>query len=457
MQATDAFHFPRGFLWGTATSSHQVEGQQANNDWWAAEEQGGMIYKNQRSGPACDWWNRAEEDFDRMADLGHRTHRLSIEWSSIQPKPDRWDLGALDRYVEMISGLRERDIEPMVTLHHFTNPIWVAERGGWANENIIPLFQKYVERVVRRLSDQVTLWCTINEPMVLVSQGMMLGLWPPGKRDFSMARRAAINLARAHAVAYHTIHDIDDRAQVGLAKHMVVWNPDHIWLPTDHLVARLFNFISNHIFLRAITQGVVRLPGTRPIRIDRARGTLEWLGVNYYQRYRVGLRMRQMLQSLIPGLSGEFLYRGTRPDHPQGPGTWGEFHPRGLYESLGSLMRYGVPLYVTENGIPSQDDGPRVRFLINHLHQLWNAIQDGFPVQGYYHWSLLDNFEWAEGYNPLYRFGLIEVDFETQQRRVRESGQTYGQIAQANAITRDTVGRFAPDLDSHLFGGNHRS
>jgi beta-glucosidase len=445
------FRFPAGFRWGTATSAHQVEGHQANNDWWAAEQAGGYVYQEQRSGAACDWWHHAEKDFDRMVEMGQNAHRLSVEWSRIQPHPDTWSEAALLRYREMIEELRARGIEPMVTLHHFTLPLWMTEQGGWENEQSPALFEAYVRKVVSALGDLVNLWCTINEPMVLIGQCYMVGIWPPGKRSLGAALQVGLNLARAHAAAYHAIHAINPDAQVGLAKHMVVWRPHRIWLPTDHLVSRLVNHATNHIILRAVTRGVVRIPGRRLYRIEGAERTLDWLGVNYYQRYRVGAKIRNILHNFFPGIPANVFYQVTRPGLQKGPGPWGEIHARGLFESLRAVARYGVPLFVTENGIPDEHDKNRPRFILTHLHQLWEALKHEIPVYGYYHWSLVDNFEWDKGYNPQFRFGLFGVDFETQERIPRTSGRLYAEICKQGGISHELAARYEPQVVPLLF------
>ncbi|MGD8732556.1 MAG: glycoside hydrolase family 1 protein [Anaerolineales bacterium] len=445
------FQFQPDFRWGTATSSHQVEGGQTNNDWWAAEQRGGFVYKNQKSGQACNWWQDAEADFDRMIDLNLNAHRLSIEWSRVQPTPDTWDEQALERYRTMIAGLIDRGIEPMVTLHHFTLPLWVAALGGWENDDSPEWFETYIRKVVSELSDQVDFWCTINEPMVLIAQGYILGSWPPGKHSLQAALEAGRNMVRAHAAAYHAIHEIQPEARVGMAKHMVVWRPHRFWLPTDRLFSRLINRVSNHMFLDALTNGVLRFPLRKRQRIERAAGTLDWLGVNYYQRFRVGIKIWDALRRIFPGSQTDILHYGTKPGLQKGPGEWGEIHPEGLYETLKSLENYDLPMYITENGIPDQYDRYRPAFIIGHLQQLWRAIQEGIDVRGYYHWSLVDNFEWSEGYDPRFRFGLFGVDIESQERTKRTSAELYGEICSNGVIDRRLIEKYTPALLPDLF------
>src|SRR6185503_2897094 len=215
-QAT--YHFPRGFLWGTATSSHQVEGNNTNNNWWKWEQDG---HTNGKSGLACDWWGgRWKEDFDRAAEGGQNAHRLSVEWSRIQPTPDTWDEDALERYRSMLRGMRERGLTPMVTLHHFTDPLWLAEYAGWETEAVIPLFEKFVRKTVEALKEYCTLWCTLNEPNGYALNGYVhqgVAVFPPGKNDTRLAFRVMAIMVRAHAAAYRAIHEIQKEARVGFA------------------------------------------------------------------------------------------------------------------------------------------------------------------------------------------------------------------------------------------------
>ncbi|MGF1503957.1 MAG: glycoside hydrolase family 1 protein [Anaerolineae bacterium] len=437
--------FPQAFRWGTATSSYQVEGNLTNNDWWLAAQEGGYIYHDQSAGLACDWWNRAEEDFDRMADLGLNAHRLSIEWSRVEPKPGVWDEAAIARYREMIQGLVDRGIEPMITLHHFTNPLWMVERGGWENPEAVDWFASYAHKIVSALGDLTPMWCTINEPMVMIGQTYALGRWRPGKRELNAAIRAGINISRAHGAAYHIIHDQVEKAFVGFAKHMIIWEPHRLWMPNDWVAAWLVRLLFNRLFLSSVIDGVLRVPGRRAIRIPEVRNTVDWLGGNYYQRYRI--------RTKLFGGRAMFMELGTRPGILKGPGDWGEIHPPGLSLTLRHLWnKYRLPLIITENGIPDQADEHRPGFIVTHLHELWRTMQEEIPVYGYYFWSLVDNFEWTEGYDPAFSFGLFEVDFETQERQMRPSGELYKAICEAGGLTPAIVAEHTPALLPAVFG-----
>jgi beta-glucosidase len=191
--------------------------------------------------------------------------------------------------------------------------------------------------------------------------------------------------------------------------------------------------------------------GRRLVRLENAANTLDWLGINYYQRYRVGMKTRNLLRTVFPRLPADVFYHGTNPRYQKGPGAWGEIHAEGLFDTLRSVKRYNLPIYITENGIPDKDDMNRPRFILTHLHQLWKAIQLGIPVRGYYHWSLVDNFEWSEGYNPEFRFGLFGVDFKTQERFPRTSGELYARICKQNGISQELVAEYDPELLPQLF------
>lgn len=438
---TFAFYFPSGFLWGTATASHQVEGDNVLNDWWRWEQEPGRIRDGGRSGRACDWWRNAEADFDRAAALGQNAHRLSVEWSRVEPREGFFDDAALDRYRQMLRALRERGMEPMVTLHHFTNPLWLAEQGGWENPLAVERFERYVTHTVGALRDLCRLWCTINEPNVLAYMGWNEGKWPPGKRDFGLTMQVLRHLMRAHARAYHAIHRIQPEAMVGLAHNMVVFEPARPAFPLDQLVARLHDRMFNRLVLEAATAG--REPGALVRRAVAAmRDTCDFIGLNYYTR-RLSAFDRRSPATLF---GRTFL----NPHGERSDGDYGEVYPEGLYRLLKRLARYGKPIYITENGIPDADDDQRPRFLIRHLHAMWLAIQQNVPVRGYFHWTLVDNFEWAEGWTL--RFGLIEMDPETGERRPRPSAFLYAEVCRANALTAETIARYAPDLLERMFG-----
>ena len=278
---TASFHFPKGFLWGTATAAHQVEGNNTNNNWWKWEQEGHTLDK---SGLASDWWGgRWKEDFDRAAESGQNAHRLSVEWSRIQPAPDRWDESALEHYRSLLRGLRDRNMTAMVTLHHFTDPLWLSEIGGWETGTVVPLFEKFVRKTVEALKEYCTLWCTINEPNVYALEGYVDGSFRPANRTLCGPFRVEANLLRGHAAAYRAIHALQPEARVGFAHHHRPMKPRYSWFPLDVLVRNIhFNTI-NMAFSSGIRSGVMRTP-LGNTRIPEAKGTQDFFGLNYYSQ-----------------------------------------------------------------------------------------------------------------------------------------------------------------------------
>ena len=436
------FHFPDDFSWGVATAAHQVEGKNDNNDWWAWEQQPGHIAQGAKSGLACNWWEDAERDFDQAASLGVNALRLSVEWSRVEPEPDSFDEGALARYVEMAEGLRGRDIEPMITLHHFTNPRWLADMGGWEEPETVDRFARFVGRVVEALSPTCDLWCTINEPNVYAYQGYLAGLWPPGVSDLGTAMQVMRNLMRGHGAAYCVIHEAQSEARVGFAHNIRVFDPAQPRSPLDRLIASVIDRTYNQAILTPLRRGV----WTPPLGFGLAlklRGTLDWIGLNYYTREMVAFDRTQS--------EAFFTRRFHADDAEMFDGGYGELYPKGMMRSLERLAQLDLPIYITENGIPDDDDDQRPRHLLTHLHQVWHAIQRTYPVMGYYHWTLVDNFEWAEGWTL--RFGLIALDPETQIRTPRQSAELYANLIQANAITPELIDTYAPALRPQLLPG----
>lgn len=405
--------FPDGFLWGAATAAHQVEGGNRWNDWWAAEEE----RKLPRSGVACRHWERFAEDFDLARSWGHNAHRFSVEWSRVEPEPGRWNGPALDHYRSVVAALRERSLEPIVTLHHFTNPAWFARGGGWLQDDAPDLFRRYVARVVDALGDGVRWWLTVNEPTVWAKHAFVTGDWPPFHRGrWDRAYRTIQSMARAHTSAYRAIHDRCSGARVGLA-HSAPWiepcRPDRA---LDRGVAHVRDFLLNEALFRMIAARSADAP-------------LDFIGVNYYTRAVVRHEWR--------GTSAVF---GTecRGDHHGGPREWSEMgwevHPDGLSQVLRRFSRYGLPLMVTENGLATDDEGMRSRVLADHLEALADAVDKGIEVRGYLCWTLMDNYEWALGMRP--RFGLAGLEPGTLDRLPRPAAWLLADVCEENAVPR---------------------
>ncbi|MCA1954522.1 MAG: glycoside hydrolase family 1 protein [Anaerolinea sp.] len=437
-QAT--YHFPRGFLWGTATAAHQVEGNNTNNNWYAWEEQPGRIKHGHRSGLACDWWGgRWKEDLDRAAETGQNAHRLSVEWSRIQPAPDRWDEEALERYRQILRGIVERGMTPMVTLHHFSDPLWSMEQGGWENDETPARFGKFTARVVEALKEYNTLWITINEPNCYFYFGYVDGAFPPGKHDLGSAYRVLRNLVRGHAIAYRTIHDLQKEARVGFALNYRAFRPASN-SPLDKFMANARHQMWNESFITPLVNGRLRLLG-RSSSIPEAAGTQDFVGVNYYSLDLV------RFNALKP--QAFFSDSFYPPEAEQSTTGFLANVPEGMFQALRWANHYQKPILITENGVEDSEDRLRPRYLVEHLHQTWKAINYNIPIKGYFHWSLVDNFEWERGWTQ--RFGLWGLDIETQARQRRPSVDLYAAICRENAISYETVQRYAPAALPTLF------
>jgi beta-glucosidase len=440
------YEFPRGFLWGSATASHQVEGNNTNNQWWAWEQAG---HTDGTSGLACDWWGgRWREDFDRLTETGQKAHRLSIEWSRVQPAPDQWNEDALDHYRLILRGLRDRGITAMVTLHHFTDPLWLGwesprpEGRAWETEAIVPLFERYVRRTVEALKEYCSLWCTINEPNVYALLGYVTGDMPPGGGGIRLAVRVQANMARAHAAAYRAIHTIQPEARVGYALNYRPMQPRRPWFPPDALMARLRHTSVNLAFPTAISTGVLRSP-VGNVRIPEAKGTQDFFGLNYYTTETAWF---DALAPQVLFTGGGFPERSDLSEH-------GDIanRPQGLYDAIHWLAKLypNLPILITENGVESSDDSIRPRYIAQHLHQIWRAVNFNWQVKGYFHWSLTDNFEWTHGWTR--KFGLWALDPASQKRTRRRSAELYEQICRTNSLSSEMVARYCTEVYDRIY------
>jgi beta-glucosidase len=424
--------FPEGFLWGSATAAHQVEGNNTNNDWWVAEQTGVLPYK---SGLACDQYNRYDSDFALFAELGQTCHRLSVEWSRIEPNPGELSFEALDHYRRVLESLRARGIEPIVTLHHFTNPIWLAQHGGWTRRETVGSFARFARRVVREYKDLVRYWVTLNEPGVYASQGWILGIWPPNRpNDLRGAVSVLRNMALGHGRAYHAMKAEQPDAKIGVSHHWRLFDPADPNRRGDRLLATARNRMMNQIFPLAIQRGRLVPPLGSGRVIPWLANTEDWIGINYYTRQRD--RFDPRAARLGFGLE-------HYPDVDRNQLGW-EIYPEGLERALlaAAPPAGGREVIVTENGIPEpdHDDVKRPRYLVQHLAACHRAIQAGVNLRGYVHWTSIDNYEWAEGIAP--RFGLIHVDFKTQERTPKQSAYLYRDIIRRNGLSADDIARY---------------
>ena len=402
--------FPEGFFWGAATASYQVEGGIENTDWAKAAREGRVP----ECGRACDHYNRYEADFDIAKSLGHNAHRFSVEWARIEPEEGKFNEEEIAHYRKVLEALRARGMTPFITLWHFTQPVWFSESGGFERKDSPEIFARYCAFVTERLGDLCQYYSTMNEPNVFASNGWLRGSWPPfkrfaltdlvsitnsgrmyeskaskGLRPLFLYLRVMKNLARAHNRAYEEIKKVSPQVDVSFVHHVIVF--DSNWNPFNKLKAWVANYLWTHVFMR------------------RTYKHCDSIGLNYYFYTQFGDRR---------------VWRKTDMD-------W-NFAPDRIYDALKMLSRYQIPLFVSEAGLADAADSGRAEYITRQIEATWRAIQDGIDVRGHMYWSLLDNYEWALGFEK--RFGLVAVDYVTLERTVRPSAQSYRAICERNAL-----------------------
>jgi beta-glucosidase len=385
--------FPDGFVWGTATAAHQTEGSNWNNDWWEWEHATNTAVE-EPSGDATDHYWRYPSDLDLLVELGFGAYRFSLEWSRIEPEEGEWSSAQLDHYARMIDACHDRGLRPVVTFHHFTTPRWAAADGGWTNPVTAERFARYCERTVARLGDRIALACTINEPNIVPLMGYLMGMFPPGRSDdLDGYVKATATLVDAHRRSYDALKSGPGDFPVGMTLSMSDWGaePGH--------EDKIAEYRAHH----------------EDEYLEAARGD-DFFGVQAYSRTRVG---ESGVVGPEPGI--EVLPMGY------------EYWPRAAEVAVRRAVEVtGCPVYVTENGIGTDDDEQRVRYLRDSLAGVGRTISDGLDVRGYFHWSLMDNFEWAFGYRM--RFGIVGVDRATQVRTPKPSARWLSQVIRTNAL-----------------------
>jgi beta-glucosidase len=426
--------FPADFAFGTATAAQQVEGGNTNNDYYQWEQQG----RTPPAGAADDEYHRYEEDFAIASSLAQNAFRLSIEWSRIEPSQGVFSDAEVQHYVAVLTSAHAHGLRTFVTLHHFTNPIWAADQGGWANPAMPRWFADYVAYVVPRIGGLVDYWLTVNEPNGEAFTSYLAAATPPGVSDVATMGNVLANFLKAHAAAYHLIHASFPDARVSFANHFRILDPARWWDPADRLMADILSNFWNDQLLDSIASGRIRL--FVPTLLDHEedwpslKGTLDFIGVNYYTRNLV-----RADPSAPQGFTLE-----TAADAPTTPRGL-EIYPAGMYRILLALRRYHLPLFITENGIDDPTDARRAAFICDHLAAVAAAMAEGADVRGYLYWSLVDNYEWTSGYGPKY--GLVAVDFATQQRTIRPSAQVFAAIARTRSLAP-----CAPSTTAFLLG-----
>jgi beta-glucosidase len=410
--------FPKCFYFGASTSSYQVEGGNYNN-WSVWEKKNAkrlardaknkyrhlpnynQIIKeaskteNYISGFASDQIHHYKGDVQIMSDLGLNAYRFSIEWSRIEPKQGEFNQDALKYYQNLINELKQNNIEPFATLWHWTVPVWFDEIGGFTKAKNLKYFIRFVNFITKNLKG-VKFWIVLNEPEVFANKSYLLGDWPPQKKNPILALRVFQNLIKSHNQAYQIIKKNNQSSQIGVAKHNTYFEAykNRFW---NKIAVKILDYFANQYFLRKTIK------------------YLDFIGLNYYFHHRVG--------------GNPISLRHSERSEESGPSDMGwELYPAGIYHLLLDLKKYKKPIYITENGLADSADANRAWYIQEILKNIKRAIDEGVNVKGYLHWSLLDNFEWADGFWP--KFGLVAVDFKTQKRTIRPSARIYDKTIQ---------------------------
>lgn len=423
------FKLKNGFLLGCATAATQIEGGDKNNSWYDWAERG-KIADGSSPQRANDHWNRVEEDVVLMENMGLQIYRMGLEWSRIQPEKDFFDGAAIDHYREELKLLRSKGILPLITLHHFTNPLWFEQSGAFESKSAVEVFDAYVAYVVEQLGDLCSEWITINEPNVYVVNGYIMGEWPPGKKSFRLGFGVFKNLTLCHIRAYRTIHRIrkekgfegNGETKVGFANHLRVFDPYRKGNLLDKIGAKTLEYLFQNAFATSMATGKLAFPIGWGAPLGKGR-FYDFIGINYYTR------------SAVKGFAD-----GTMPYTKRNDLDW-EIYPEGLSRLIQEQYeRFQAPVWITENGIADAKDALRARYIYDHLSVIASL---NTPVERYYHWCFMDNFEWNEGESA--RFGLVEVCFDTQKRTVRKSGRFFGELIQNGGVTEDMIDTYLID------------
>lgn len=442
--------FPKGFVWGTATSAYQIEGAwnkdgRGESIWDRFSHTPGRIADGSNGDTACDHYHRWPEDLAIMQELGTNAYRFSIAWPRILPE-GRGSINekGLDFYKQLVDGLLEKGIEPFPTLYHWDLPLALHDAGGWVNRRIVDWFGDYAEIVFKALGDRVTSWSTINEPNMCTFLGYDLGIHAPGVRDRATFVRTVHHVLLAHGEAVRRGRMLLPKARFGIVPAIGAIYPATESQADQDAAEQAWAFTTwlylDPIFRGQYPKGIFEAFQIQEETVGILKGDLErinipldFLGVtHYYSDY------------VKAGIEGELEYTDESPGSSKNALGW-NIYPDGFRDMLLTITkRYGrLPIYVMENGTPHPDeissdgfvhDPERTAYLREYIRSMQRAIMDGVDVRGYFIWSLLDNFEWSEGYRDKARFGLVHVDFATQKRTIKDSGRFYSEIIGQNGI-----------------------
>lgn len=385
--------FPENFLWGSSVSSYQAEGDIENCDWSI----------DFPAGKACRYYSKYEKYFDIAKELNQNIHRFSLEWSRIQPEEGRFDRLEIEHCKRVLMALKERGIRSMLTVWHWTLPIWFSEMGGWENGKSNAYFQQYLKFAAQEFGSLVDFWVILNEPEIYISLAYFLGKFPPQRKISARSMLVYKNLIDAHRIGYDTIHEIIPDAKVSSALNLSYVDSFKNHSGLNNISSKIWDRLRNGLF------------------INRFNGKLDFLSVNYYFHDRIKIDIKRF----------PFVFRIQNENKEVSDLGW-EIYPEGIYHVLMKLKRHNLPVFITENGLADRNDAKRAKYITEHLKWIHKAIGCGADVRGYLHWSLIDNFEWTFGFTP--RFGLVEMNYDTLETKIRPSAYVYAKICKENTL-----------------------
>ena len=417
------FQLKEGMLLGAATAATQIEGGAASNNWYNWYRHG-YIKDGSDPSTAVDHCEKWEEDLALMQEMGLQCYRMGIEWSRVEPQDGVFDEKAIARYRQEIQAIQDAGIPVLLTIHHFSNPLWLEERGGFAQHDNITYFLRYVRKMVESLGDLVSEYITINEPNVYAFNGYMEGAWPPGRKSFLDMARVMTNMAAAHIEAYGLIRKTRlqmgyRNTRVGVANHLRVFAPKDPKNPLHRFWAERVEELFQGSLARAMCTGKAVFPIGKHPSIVPGR-FCDFHGVNYYTR------------STVSGPAD-----GVASNCPVNDLGW-EIYPEGITQACQKLYKLlPRPIYITENGACDNSDYFRARYIAEHLQAL---CASPLPIERYYHWCFCDNWEWTEGVSA--RFGLVHVNHETGARTVKRSGEFYRRLIAEGGVSEALYGEY---------------
>jgi beta-glucosidase len=407
-----------GFFWGVSTSAFQLEGS-VHADWALWDP----VLKSKPD--VTHHYRLFREDLKLLKGLGVNAYRFSVEWSRIQPEEDQWDPEAIRHYQEVVQILHQNGIEPIVTLHHFTHPAWFIKKYPWHVDQSRSMFLRYIEKIALALKG-VSYWITFNEPYVFLLGGYLDGCMPPGIQDPYRFIEALKSILTCHTHAYDFIHSYIPDAKVGLVHNMVTFAPSQNINPFDRILSKIAQSFYNQSLIEAFLTGmlILRFPLRRAVSVHiPIKRKLDFLGVNYFTR--VHLRFNPLKKMGI-----EMIFK-DRNGYGLTDTGW-EIHPDGLEKALKEASKLNVPLMITENGIATDNDEIKIKFIRRHVEILERCLKNGMDIRGYFYWSLIDNYEWLYGFRA--KFGLYQVDFDTLERRPTQTALFYTSLVKKNLV-----------------------